>query len=95
MEKKIVHSFLSNYEKDIISLTKQYYNQHGLGASIIKLESDKNELDIEYYPIENLHENFQKLIKNSEIKNTAEEKKTIYYIIELNNNRFLYKNIIE
>lgn len=95
MEKKLVHSFLSNYEKDVINLTKDYYEKYGLGASIIKLEPGKEELDIEYYPIDNLNESFKRLIRESEEKNNSEGKKVIYYIIELNGNKFLYKNTVD
>lgn len=86
----IITQFLKEYENKIVDLTISSTKTYGLGAIFINLINTSDELDIEYYKVEDLCEEYKKRIYENPKVDT-----TIYYIIRLNNESYIFEKNIE
>lgn len=76
--KKIIREFLKNNGDSIIETTKKYTKENGPGALFITLVPKSDELDIEYFKMDDLDGNFKKKLQDN-----PNLDKTVYYAIRL------------
>lgn len=87
--KRILSEFLKNNGNNIIEMTVKYTLQNGPGALFITLVPNSNELDVEYFKVEDLDGSFKKRIEENTNKNT------VYYAIRLYKTSYRFERIIE
>jgi hypothetical protein len=87
--KRILSEFLKINGENIIETTKKYTLENGPGALFITLVPNSNELDAEYFKIDDLDGNFKKKINDNPNKNT------IYYAIRLHKASYMFERIID
>jgi len=86
--KEILREFIKNNEDNIISMSKKYTAEIGLGALFISLTPNSTDVDAEYFKVEDLDGNFKNKIL--EINGRANGKKYVYYAVRLYNTSYSF-----
>ncbi len=87
--KDIINEFLKSHEKDLIQMAIQYTMENGLGALFCTLIPGSDELDIEFFRVDDLDGNFKKKILDN-----PNNKSTIYYAIRLYKTSYIFERDI-
>ena len=76
--KRIIIEFLKKYGDNIIQTTSKFKSENGQGALFITLVPNSEELDLEYFKLDDLDGNFKQKILNDPDSNN-----TVYFAIRL------------
>jgi len=86
--KEIMSEFIKNNEKNIIETTRKFTLENGKGALYITLVPNSQEVDIEYFKVDDLDGNFKFKIQQNNDPNM------VFYAIRLYDTSYSFCNRI-